>query len=554
MSDATPLRNSRASTQALEQGRDAFRKQAWGKAFSHFCAADRKSSLAPEDLVNFAQAALLTGRETEGIDLLARAHRDFLNVGDTQRAARCAFWLGFTLLIQGEFAKAGGWLSRAGRLLEGQPDCVDKGYLLLPEAYRLYQAGDAVAAHAKFVQAGDSGERFGDKDLVTLALQGQGRSLIRQGEIARGVALLDEAMVAVTAGEVSPLNAGGVYCSVLEACGEIFDLQRAQEWTSALEKWCASQPDLVPYRGHCLVRRVELLQLHGAWSDALECAERACKLLSHPAPKATIGAAYYQIAEIQRMLGRFAESQESYRRASEWSKTPGPGPAQLRLAQGEFEAANVAIRRIAEEVREAGPRARVLDAYVEIVLAVHDIAAARAAADELSTIAARWEVPFLRALACRATGAVLLADGSANASLAELRRSWSLWCELDAPYEASRVRMLIAHACRELKDEENARLELTAACQTFERLGAITDLSRVRALLTGNRIQRPDPLTEREVQVLRLVASGITNREVATKLHITEKTVARHLSNIFTKLDLNSRTAAAAYAFDHDLV
>src|SRR5262249_31094511 len=241
-------------------------------------------------------------------------------------------------------------------------------------------------------------------------------------------------------------------------------------------------------------------------------------------------------------------------RASEWSKTPAPGPAQLRLAQGDIEAANVAIRRIAEEVRETGPRARVLDAYVEIVLAVHDIAAARAAADELSTIAARWGVPFLRALACRATGAVLLADGSANASLAELRQSWTLWCELDAPYEASRVRVLIAQACRELKDEENARLEFTAACQTFERLGAIKDLSRVRALLPGDKIQRPDTLTEREVQVLRLVASGITNRAIAGKLNITEKTVARHLSNIFTKLDLNSRTAAAAYAFDHDLV
>src|SRR5215470_400781 len=496
MSGPTKLRNSRAGTPALEQGRDAFRKQAWGKAFSHFCAADRKSSLVPEDLVDFAQAALLTGRETEGVDLLARAHRDFLNGGDSLRAARCAFWLGFTLLIQGEFAKAGGWLSRAARLLEGQPDCVDKGYLLLPEAYRLYQAGDAVAAHAKFVQARDSGERFGDKDLVTLALQGQGRSLIRQGEIARGVALLDEAMVAVTAGEVSPLNAGGVYCSVLEACGEMFDLQRAQEWTSALEKWCASQPDLVPYRGHCLVRRAELLQLHGAWPEALEWAERACEWLSRPVLKPAVGAAYYQIGEVQRLLGRFAESEEAYRRASEWSRTPAPGPAQLRLAQGQVEAANLAIRRIAEEVQEAGPRARVLDAYVEIVLAVHDIAAARAAADELSRIAGRWEVPFLRALACRATGAVLLADGSANASLAELRRSWSLWCELDAPYEASRVRVLIAQACRELKDEENARLELTAACQTFERLGAIKDLSRVRALLPGDKIQRPDTLTE----------------------------------------------------------
>jgi DNA-binding CsgD family transcriptional regulator len=553
MKSRTTLRKLRVGANALEQGRNAFRKQAWGEAFSLLSAADRKSSLAPEDLVNFAQAAFLTGRETEGADILSRAHQAFLSRGNAQLAARCAFWLGFTLLINGEFAKAGGWLSRAGRLVEGEPDCVEKGYLLLPEGYRLSQAGDAVAAHTKFVQAAASGERFGDKDLVTLALQGQGRSLIRQGEIARGVALLDEAMVAVTAGEVSPLNAGGVYCSVLEACGEIFDMQRAQEWTSALEKWCASQPDLVPYRGHCLVRRAELLQLHGAWPEALEWAERACELLSQPAPKAAIGAAYYQVGEIQRLLGRFAESEAAYQRASEWTRTPAPGPARLRLAQGQVEAANAAIRRIAEEVRDAGPRARVLDAYVEIVLAVNDVAAARVAAEELSGIATRWDVAFLRALACRARGAVLLAEGNANAALAELRQSWSIWCELDAPYEAARVRILIAQACRELKDEENARLELAAARQTLQRLGATKDLSRLSAIWPGE-FQRPGPLTEREVQVLRLVASGMTNRAIAGKLKISEKTVARHLSNIFTKLDLGSRTAAAAYAFDHNLV
>jgi hypothetical protein len=265
MDGRNTFRNSGARVaNAIEQGRDAFRKQAWGQAFSHLATADRESSLAAADLIVFAQAALLTGREAEGADLLSRAHQAFLSEGDTQRAARSAFWLGFTWLVNGELAKASGWLSRAGRLIEGEPDCVEKGYLLLPQGYRSFHAGDTVAACATFVQAAAIGERFGDKDLATMALQGQGRSLIRQGEISRGMALLDEAMVAVTAGEVSPLNAGAVYCSVLEACSETFDLQRAQEWTSALEKWCSSQPDLVPYRGHCLVWRAEILQLHGA--------------------------------------------------------------------------------------------------------------------------------------------------------------------------------------------------------------------------------------------------------------------------------------------------
>jgi tetratricopeptide (TPR) repeat protein len=447
-------------------------------------AADREAPLEPEDLVQLAQAALLIGKEADGTNLLARAHRAFLSRGDAQIAARYAFWLGFKLLISGEVAKAGGWLSRASRLLDGQPDCVENGYLLLPEAYRSFRAGDAVRAHAMFVRAAEIGERFGDKDLETLGLQGQGRALIRQGEVSRGVALLDEAMIAVTAGEVSPLNAGGVYCSVLDCCCEIFDLQRAQEWMSALEKWCASQPDLVPYRGHCLVRRAELLQLHGSWAQALESAQQAIEWLSHPASKPDAGAAFYQMGEILRLRGKFAESEEAYRQASQLYRCPGPGAAQLRLAQGRVDAANAMIRHLAEEIHETGPRARILAAYVEIVLAAKDIAAARAAADELVEIAARQGIPFLHALSSCTRGAVLLSEGNARGALAELRLSWSLWCDLQAPYEASRVRFLVALARRELGDEENALLELIAARETFHRLGALVELSRVEALLS----------------------------------------------------------------------
>ena len=554
MSSRSAASSSSTRAQALEQGRESFRKQAWGAAFSQLSAADCEASLEAEDLAQLAQAARLIGKEAEGADLLSRAHQAFLSRGDEQPAARCAFWMGFSALLNGEFAKAGGWLSRAKRLLDGHPDCAENGYLLLPEGYRAFHEGDTVTAHATFVQATAIGERFGEKDLITLGLQGQGRALIRQGEIARGVALLDEAMVAVTAGEVSPLSAGGVYCSVLEGCGEIFDLQRAQEWTSALERWCASQPDLVPYRGHCLIRRAELLQLHGAWEEALEWAQKAGEWLSHPTPKPGLGAALYQVGEIQRLRGRFAEAEEAYSQATQLSRCQGPGMAQLRLAQGRIDAANAAIRRMAGEGMETGPRARTLDAYVEIVLAAKDVPAARAAAEELAGIAGRQDVAFFRALSLRAAGAVLLAEGNARGAMAELRRSWDHWCELQVPYESARVRVLVGLASRALGDEENACLELTAARQAFERLGAVVDLARVEALLLKTPACAAGPLTEREVQVLRLVASGMTNRGIAGRLKISEKTVARHVSNIFTKLDLSSRTAAVAYAYDHNLV
>jgi DNA-binding NarL/FixJ family response regulator len=507
--------------------------------------------------MRLAQAAQLIGKDEECAELWARTHQAFLSHGEILAAARCALWLGFTSLLDGEHAKAGGWLARGSRLLSGQPDCAEKGYVLLPEGYRLVHSGEPAAALPLFARAVAIGQTFGDRDLVALGLQGQGRALIREGEIARGVALLDEAMVAVTAGDVSPLNAGGIYCSVLDACGEIFDLKRAHEWTTALEKWRESEPDIVPYRGHCLVRRAELLHMRGAWPDALEWAQRAIDLLSRPAPRAAVADAFYQLGEIHRLRGHFDQSEEAYGHASEWSRNTGPGLAQLRCAQGRIEAANTAIRRMAEETREPSRRCPVLAAWVEIALVVTDLESARAAAQELQMIAGRHQIPFLRALALRASASVDLAEGKAQPALDALRESWILWRELEAPYEASRVRCLIADACLKLGEEENALQELAAARLAFQTLGAATDLRCVDETLS-RLVPRPAKtegrLTAREVEILRLVASGITNKRIGAKLHISEKTVARHLSNIFTKLDLASRSAATAYAYHHKLV
>jgi len=538
---------------AIEQGRELLRKRAWSLGFSHLSAVDREAPLEPEDLENLAVAANLIGKEAESADLLARAHREYLSRDDLQRAARCALWLGFTALINGDQAKSGGWLARAGRLLESESDCVEKGYLLLPAGYRSFHEGDTAKAHSLFTHAAAIGERFSDTDLITLALQGQGRALIRQGEIAPGVTLLDEAMIAVTAGEVSPLIAGNVYCSVIEACGEIYDFSRAHEWTAALEQWCKSQPDAISYRGHCLVRRAEILQLHGAWPAALDQARLACESLSKPAPRPAVGSAIYCVAELHRLRGNFAEAEKEYRRASQWDRTSQIGFALLRLAQDQVESANTAIRRVASEVTKGASRAKVLDAYVEIALAANDVAAARAAADELGQIAGKHRASFLIALANRANGAALLAEQDADAALQALRKSWSIWCELDAPYEAARARVLIAQACRKLGDDDTANLELAAAAEVFRQLGAVTDLAAVDAL-QNKTVSAPALLTAREVEVIRLLAAGMTNRAIASKLGVSDKTVARHLSNIFTKLDLSSRTAVAAYAYRHKLV
>jgi DNA-binding CsgD family transcriptional regulator len=539
----------------LARGLEAFLRRAWADAHAQLSAADQNTTLEPEDLDRLAIAAYLIGKETESVDAWARAHQLFLNRNQLPRAARCAFSLAFALLNRGDRTRGGAWVTRARRLLaDGRVDCVEQGYLLLPLALQSIAAGDIAGAHATFCEAAEIGHRFGDPDLMAFAHHGQGRTLIRMGQAREGVTLLDEAMVAIEAHDVSPLVVGAVYCGVIEGCLEICDLRRAQEWTAALTDWCESQPDMVPFSGQCLVRRAEILQLHGAWVQALDAAQRACDQFlggtGHPAG----GAAFYQRAEIYRLRGEFATAEEAYREASRWGKTSAPGLAQLRLAQGQVRAAEAAIRRAVDEAQSRATRSRLLPAHVEIMLAANDPAAARASANELATIAADLDVPLMHAIAAQSQGAILLAAGDARAALASLRGAWTIWQDIEAPYEAARVRLLIGLCCQALEDRDAAEMEFDAARWVFQQLDARPDLARAESLSRALRGKTATGLTTRETQVLRLVAAGKTNRAIADQLCISERTVERHLSNIFAKLDLSSRSAATAYAYEHQLV
>lgn len=541
-------------TSARDRGRDALDRQAWASAYRHLREADGKTPLNPDDLEGLAVATYLTGRHEQSVGVWERAHDAHLTDGDTSGAVRCAIWVAFALINRGELARGGGWVARARRLLgdsDGDEDSAQRGYVCYLAALRTAFEGDIAGGHAGFVEAAATGERLGDPELAALARVGVARCLMYLGDIATGLAMLDEVMVAIGAQEVSPTAVGDLYCTAIDGCHELFDVRRIQEWTAAFDRWCATQPELVLYRGQCLLHRAELMLLHGEWPEAEVETGRALDRLARPVGHPAQGAAQYLRAELHRLRGKTVAAARDYRRANEHGHRPHPGLALLRLAQGHVDDAAAAIRRALAEATEPVARAPLLGASVEILIAAGDLDAAQAAADELAALAQQWSSPLLRAESNRGAGAVLLAADRPGEALAQLRRAADGWRELDAPYELARVGVLIASACRRLGDEDGAEMELATACATFARLGAnlaaAGDLAPTRRRGSGG-------LSARELEVLSLVATGQTNRAIAAALIISERTVDSHVSSIFTKLGLSSRAAATAYAYEHDLV
>ena len=543
-------------TELREQGRRAFDRGQWPESYEHLRAVAVAGDVPfePKDLEWLAIAAYLTGRDAESTAAWTLAHNAWLDRGAHAKAVRCAFWAGFGLVQRGEMAQGGGWLARAGTLVSQHGlDCVERGYLLLPEALVALGGGDLDGALDRFREAGELAQRFGDRDLAALGTIGRGQALLRSGRVPDGMRLFDEAMVSVTAGETSPVVSGVAYCAVIDACQRVFDLRRAREWTAALGRWCAGQPGLVPYRGQCLVHRAQILQVGGKWDEAMTEAQRACERLTEP-PHPAIGMAYYELGELHRLRGELADAEAAYRRAHVAGRRPHPGLALLWLSEGRLDAAVAAIERALDDAHDHVSRVQLLPAFVEVMLTAERTADARRAADDLAELAAGAPAGLLHAVAAQAGGAVLLAEGEPGAALDALHAACRAWQDMEAPYETAQVRVLIAVACRMVGDPDTAELEWDTAQAVFERLGARPALARLDELVGRPPGHGTLPVTARELEVLRLVAAGKMNREIAEALSISERTVERHLGNIFTKLDVPNRAAATAYAYERGLV
>lgn len=530
----------------IDRGREYFAARLWGDAYRTLLSADRVRPLGGDDLELLATSAYLIGEASQAASAWARGHRAHLDAGSPDRAALLGSWVCLDAILGGDISRGTGWLSRTRRVLKKAGDCPAQGYVLVLEGLLALGAGAPVGQ--KFSEAVAIAEQFTDPDILALALLGEGQASIGRQRFAEGKTLLDEAMIGVSSGDVSPILSGIVYCAAILACQGIFDFGRASEWTEALDAWCNRQQDLRPFRGQCSVHRSEILQRRGDWAAALDEVTRAVRYLP-----GRLGHALYQRGELSRLRGDFDDADRLYGEAEAAGFGPQPGASLLVLARGDVDAAASAISGSLDVAGQptgfgrAMTRPRILGAFVEIQLAAGGIGPAEIAAAELSDWAAAMGSNLLLAESQQARGAVLLATDRAQESIGALREAWGTWQRLRMPYESARVRMLMGSACDALGERAAGEPHFEAARDAFFRLGAAPDLARVETRLTHSESDTLG-LTRRQLEVLAILTSGASNREIASQLNISEHTVARHVSNIFDKLGATSRTEASAIA------
>lgn len=547
-------------TELIDEARTHYGKRAWADAYATLQQADAVSPLQAEDLSRLAWSAGLLGHDTEMLAAQERLYQIFLDSGDELEAARSAFWLGFRLFSLGEQGKASAWLARAERIASAASRaCAVQGYLMLPRVHRAMAQGQFSQAAELAASAIEIGMQCKDADLTALARNLRGRALLRCGDVQNGLAMLDEAMLSVASGELSPLVTGLVYCNVIAGCQQIQAIERSREWTEALSQWCNSQPQLIKFTNACFAHRAEMRLFYGQWDEALIEAQRSAANDHDPRTARDAAAnGLYQQAEVYRLRGQYSDALASYEKVAALGRDPLPGLALLRLAQGQKETAISALRRLSATTEDPLQRIQFLFSLVHVLLQMSAQQEAHEATEELERVATLFDSNVLKASAAQARGEVLLHTGKANEALIILRQAMDAWHALGTSYHAAITGLLVAQCYCHMNDTDAAVMQLRSVQVVFESLGAKPDLDKVTALRATMEKSSDEAsahdLTKRELQVLKLVATGATNKAIANELGLSDKTIERHLGSVFNKLGLASRAAATAYAFQHGLI
>jgi ATP/maltotriose-dependent transcriptional regulator MalT len=537
----------------LEEVRAALASHDWQQAYDLAAAVSvgDQSVLEAERLDLLADAAWWLGRLDDCTRGRESAYRRYDDLRDTRRCGQSAVWLYEHHAFMGHAAIAAAWRRRARRALEDDDDCEAHGALLLREAEVAHGQGRLDEALDLAERVVELARRLRSFDLEAEALQTAGRVLIDKGQRDEGLARLDEAMLFAVEGRLRPYSTGKVYCSMIGACEDVGDFDRAAEWTEATQRWAAEHPFAI-FPGICRVHHAIVLKRRGSLLEAEREAARACAELEHSRP-VTSAAAWIEVGDICRRLGELERAEAAFAKAQEINASPCSALALLRLAQGRIDTASTMIKGCVERVSAPLARVNLLPAYVQVAVAAGDLDGAAAAVRELSDLLDRFDSPGGRATLAMAHGRVLLARCDPQGARVVLQDALALWQRLSVPYEAATTGTLLGQALRELGDPEAAAAAFRSAAVLFDQLGARIDDEVPGQTPPGTR-QRPAGLTDREVEVLQLVAAGLTNQEIAATLLLSVKTISRHLSNIFTKINVTSRAAATAYAFEHGLV
>ena len=535
------------SSPTVEDVRRAVDRHDWAVALELTDTVDAADDASRAEVADLrAEAAWWLGRVEDCIVAREEAYRTFLELGRTRDAGQCAVWLWEHHAISARPAIAGAWLRRARNALEGDTQCVEYGALLLREA----ETADAEQRHTDALDLAtdvvELARTLGSANLEAEALQTKGRVLIATGQMNEGMRHLDEAMLFAVEGRLGPYSTGKVYCSLISACEDVGDLERAAEWTEATLQWAERHPFAI-FPGICRVHRAVILKQRGDLAEA----ERQASIALDELRRSHVGnaaSACVEIGDIRRRLGDLEGAAAAFARAQDLCGGQCAEVALLRLAEGRVDLARGAIATcLATTPTSSLARSRLLPAVTQVAIADGNLVMATAAVAELEELADRFDTPFIRATLESARGRLQLALGDASDARVTLQHALSLWQRLAVPYEVATTWTLLGEAHEQGGDDAGARAAFAAAVEQFDRIGA--DFS----LATPGTDARPNGLTAREVEVLQLVAAGHTNQAIADELFLSIKTVSRHLSNIYTKIGVSSRAAATAFAFEHGL-